>query len=139
MQKYRFVILVTSILFFSIQASFAQCPQFFDFQGVLQNNPQWVSCSGSNYSLNVISDVNIGNYSIDWGDGTAITNGTSLLANTAVSHNYAAAVSNYNVVITLPDVPCVVSGQVIMEEPSNASIQIPFGGLTSGNGHSGYL
>lgn len=119
------------LVFLSSKFSFAQCPQFFDFQGALQNNPQWVSCSGAAYNLNLISDLNIGNYSIDWGDGSPITTGNGWVVNTAVSHNYAAAIANYNVVITLPDVPCVVNGQVIMEEPSNASIQIPFGGLTS--------
>jgi PKD repeat protein len=109
----------------------AQCPQFFDSQGILSNNPQWVSCFGTAYNFNLISDVNIGNYTIDWGDGSPVTNGNGWLANTAIPHNYTATVANYNVVITLPDVPCVVNGLVIMEEPSNASIQIPFGGLTS--------
>lgn len=109
----------------------AQCPQFFDFQGILSNNPQFVSCSGVAFNLNLIPDLNVGNYTIDWGDGSAVTSGNGWLANTPITHNYTTAIANYTVTINLPDVPCIVTGQVVMEEPSNASIQIPFGGLTS--------
>jgi PKD repeat protein len=109
----------------------AQCPQFFDSQGALVNNPQWVSCFGTDFNLSVIPNLNVGNYTIDWGDGTAVTTGNGWLANTALQHNYTATIANYNVTITLPDVPCVINGSVILEEPTNASIQIPFGGLTS--------
>ena len=113
------------------KSSLAQCPQFFDSQGALSGNPQWVSCFGTDFNLSIIPDLDIGNYTIDWGDGSAVTSGSSWLANTTIQHNYLGTVANYNVVISLPDVPCVVNGLVIMEEPSNASIQIPFGGLTS--------
>ena len=125
------LLLFTLSILLAGKMSLAQCPQFFDSQGALSNNPQWVDCFAGDFNLSVIPDINIGNYSIDWGDGTAITIGNGWLANTAILHNYAATVSNYNVVITLSDVPCVINGTVIMEEPSNASIQIPFGGLTS--------
>jgi len=125
------IIVFLLLILASSTVSVAQCPQFYDFQGNLTATPQWVSCDGNLYSLNVIPDINIGNYSIDWGDGSPFTVGNGWLANNAISHNYAAAVANYNIVINLPDVPCVINGQVVMEEPSNASIQIPFGGLTS--------
>ncbi|MFB0924482.1 MAG: hypothetical protein QMB65_04250, partial [Vicingaceae bacterium] len=126
-----YLLLLFLFLFIGVRPSYAQCPDFFDSQGVLTNNPQWVSCFGADFNLSVIPDINIGNYSIDWGDGSPLSSGNGWLANTAIQHNYTATVSNYNVVITLPDVPCVINGVVIMEEPSNASIQIPFGGLTS--------
>jgi len=125
------ILLLSLFLFIGSKSSLAQCPQFFDSQGILTNTPQWVSCFGINYNLNLISDLNIGNYSIDWGDGSPITSGNGWLANTSIPHNYTATIANYNVTITLPDIPCVINGLVIMEEPSNASIQIPFGGLTS--------
>ena len=125
------VILISMLIFLGNKAE-AQCPQFFDFQGTLSPTPQFVSCSGAAYNLNLIPELNIGNYTIDWGDGTfPLTIGNGWLANTTIAHNYGAAIATYTVTITLLDVPCVVIGQVVMEEPSNASIQIPFGGLTS--------
>ncbi|MGB0887724.1 MAG: PKD domain-containing protein [Vicingaceae bacterium] len=130
-QKSIKIFLFIILIIFGYNSVSAQCPQFFDSQGNLSNTPQWISCFGADFNLNVIPDVNIGNYSIDWGDGSLNTNGNGWLANTAVQHNYTATVANYNITITLPDVPCVITGLVILEEPSNASIQIPFGGLTS--------
>ena len=123
--------LFSLLMALGFKSSLAQCPQFFDSQGALSGNPQWVSCFGTDFNLSIIPDLDIGNYTIDWGDGSAVTSGSSWLANTTIQHNYLGTVANYNVVISLPDVPCVVNGLVIMEEPSNASIQIPFGGLTS--------
>jgi hypothetical protein len=132
MLKQNIKIVVLSLcLLIGVKSSLAQCPQFFDSQGNLTPNPEWVNCFGTAFNLSLIADLNIGNYSIDWGDGTAVTTGNGWVATNAVQHNYAAVVANYNVVITLADVPCVVTGLVIMEEPSSASIQIPFGGLTS--------
>ena len=130
LKKYTSIILFLLLTFFGSKVV-AQCPQFFDFQGVLSANPQFVSCSGGAYNLNLIPDLNIGNYTINWGDGSPLATGNGWLANTAITHNYIAAIVTYTVTITLPDVPCVVIGQVVMEEPSNASIQIPFGGLTN--------
>ena len=130
-KNYRFLILFGFLLFLGSKQLSAQCPQFFDFQGNLTNTPQFVSCDGNSYTLNLIPDLNIGNYTIDWGDGSPVTTGNGWLVNTAISYTYPTAIANYTVTITLPDVPCVVIGTVVMEEPSNASIQIPFGGLTS--------
>ena len=131
LKKYPFIILLTLLLSFGSNSLFAQCAQFYDYQGALTNTPQWVSCDGNSYTLNLIPDINVGNYSIDWGDGTPNTTGNGWALNTSISHNYPAAIATYTVIITMPDVPCTVTGTVIMEEPSNASIQIPFGGLTS--------
>ena len=131
LKKYSFYILFVLFSFTGIKSSVAQCPQFFDSQGVPTATPQWVSCSGGNFILFIQPDIAVGNYTIDWGDGSPLDNGTSIIPPASVSHNYAAIISNYTVTITMPGVPCVVTGQVIMEEPSNASIQIPFGGLTT--------
>jgi len=65
------------------------------------------------------------------GDGSTLTTGKSWTANTPTKHTYAATVQNYTITINLTDIPCVVTGELVMEEPTNASIQIPFGGLTS--------
>ncbi|MDG1477234.1 MAG: PKD domain-containing protein [Vicingaceae bacterium] len=129
-KKYSSILLVVLLTLIGSKG-FAQCPDFFDFQGNLSATPQYVSCNGAAYNLNLIPELNIGNYTINWGDGSPTTTGNGWLANTSITHNYAATVANYTVTITLPDVPCVVTGNLIMEEPSNASIQIPFGGLTS--------
>ncbi len=131
LKRYGHLLLLSLLLFIGNREAVAQCPQFFDSQGILNGTPQWVSCFGTDYNLNLIADLNIGNYTIDWGDGSAFTVGNGWVTPTAIAHNYTATVANYTVTITLPDVPCVVVGTVIMEEPSNASIQIPFGGLTS--------
>ncbi|PCI98845.1 MAG: hypothetical protein COB15_05270 [Flavobacteriales bacterium] len=131
LKKHKIFLILTLILFVGSKVSFAQCPQFYDSQGILTGTPQWVSCFGTDFNLNLIADLTIGNYTIDWGDGSAFTVGNGWPVTTAIAHNYTATIANYTVTITLPDVPCVVTGTVIMEEPSNASIQIPFGGLTS--------
>jgi len=131
LKKYSFYILFILFSFFGVKSSYGQCPQFFDSQGVPSATPQWVSCSGGNFILFIQPDIAVGNYTIDWGDGTPNDNGVSIIPPASVTHNYAAIVANYTVTITMPGVPCVVTGQVIMEEPSNASIQIPFGGLTT--------
>ena len=119
-----YVILLTNFCF-------SQCPQFYDYNGNLSSLPEWIVCDGSDFSLNLQSDVNIGNYSIDWGDGSAQSSGNSWLANNAIIHTYNQSVATYTLTINLTDIPCTVTGEITMEEPTNASIQIPFGGITS--------
>ena len=110
---------------------FSQCPQFYDFDGLLTDSPHWISCDGNNYILSLQSNNDIGNYTIDWGDGSPLQSGTNWNANTSIIHTYSAVIQNFVITISLPDVPCIVTGTLIMEEPSNASIQIPFGGVTA--------
>ena len=120
------------LLIFSInQFSYSQCPQFYDFDGNLSSTPEWIACDGNDFILSLQSNIYIGNYSIDWGDGSPQSSGTSWLANTPIEHTYSQTVNTYTVTINLTDIPCVVLGEVIMEEPTNASIQIPFGGTTA--------
>jgi gliding motility-associated-like protein len=124
-------LLFTNILCIITFYCAAQCPDFYDFEGNLSTTPKWIVCDGNDYTLSLQSNSNIGNYSINWGDGSALTTGTSWTANTPINHTYAATVQNYTITINLTDIPCVVTGELVMEEPTNASIQIPFGGLTS--------
>ena len=107
----------------------AQC-ELLDGNGNMEANPVWVSCSGGAYTLFLQSNTTFGPYSIDWGDGSPPTTGASLVPPTFVSHNYAAAIANYTVTFTELGTGCVVTGMVVMEEPVNASIQIPIGGVT---------
>lgn len=120
------------LLIFSINPfSYSQCPQFYDFDGNLSSTPEWIACDGNDFILSLQSNEDIGNYSIDWGDGSPQSSGTSWLANTPIEHTYSQTVATYTVTINLDDIPCTVIGEITMEEPTNASIQIPFGGLTS--------
>ncbi|MAD50513.1 MAG: hypothetical protein CMC95_04360 [Flavobacteriales bacterium] len=128
MKKRIFIFLYVFLL---TQISYSQCPQFYDFDGNLSSSPEWIVCDGNDFVLSLQSNVDIGNYSIDWGDGSAISSGNSWLANTPVEHTYSQAVASYTITINISDIPCIVTGEVTMEEPTNASIQIPFGGLTS--------
>jgi gliding motility-associated-like protein len=120
------------LLFLLASAMRAQCPQFYDGTGALSSNPYWISCSGSSFTLNVASPTVLTTYSIDWGDGSAISSGGPQPANTPVVHNYAATIDTFNVTITTnTGTVCVTSGVVVMEKPVNASIQIPVGGVTT--------
>ena len=108
----------------------AQCPQLYDYDGVPSNAPIWYSCSGSNFTLLVASPSSIGAYTIDWGDGSPLTAGASLVSPQSASHLYTATVAQYTVTFTEAISGCVVTGTVVMEESTSASIQIPVGGLT---------
>jgi gliding motility-associated-like protein len=124
---------ITTLIIFAtlISASgYAQCPHVFDFYGQVQENPYWYSCSGNNYAFNLSTPDSWDGFTIDWGDGSPITSGASWNPPTFQSHNYAAAVDTFTVTITETSSGCVVTGVVVMEEATSASIQIPVGGLT---------
>ena len=107
----------------------AQCGVY-DFYGAVSQNPVWYSCNGASYTLNIQSPNNIGNWTINWGDGSPGQSGTSLVPPNAISHTYAPAVDAYTVVFTETSTGCTVTGTLYMEESTSASIQIPVGGLT---------
>lgn len=108
----------------------AQCPNVFDFNGALVNEPFWHNCNGNAYTLNLQSPNNWNGYSIDWGDGTPVTSGAAWTSPQMISHIYAAGVNTYSLTITETSSGCVVNGTVVLEEATSASIQIPVGGLT---------
>lgn len=111
-------------------AARAQCTQLYDHWGTPSDTPVWYSCSGSNFTLLIASPMPIGAYTINWGDGSPDTSGAGLVSPQIVSHVYASAVAQYTVTLTELGSGCVVTGTVIMEESTSASIQIPVGGLT---------
>ncbi|HQW85944.1 MAG TPA: PKD domain-containing protein, partial [Flavobacteriales bacterium] len=109
----------------------AQCPQLYDYWGNPSDTAEWYSCSGGTYTLVIASPQNIvGGFTINWGDGSSLHVGGSLIAPGTVTHVYAPAVAEYTVTFTELVSGCVVTGTVIMEESTSASIQIPVGGLT---------
>lgn len=107
-----------------------QCPNVFDFDGNLVDDPFWYNCSGNAYTLNLQSPNDWGAYEIDWGDGSPLTTGASWISPQAISHVYSDAVETYTVTITEVGTGCVITGTMVQEESTSASIQIPVGGLT---------
>lgn len=112
------------------QLAVAQCPQLFDTNGDPSDAPEWISCSGGNFTLVVGSPTPTGAYTIDWGDGSPAQSGAGLNPPQTVSHVYAAAVATYTLTFTEITSGCVITGTVTMEQSTSASIQIPVGGLT---------
>jgi gliding motility-associated-like protein len=119
------------ISFCIVNVGRGQCPQVYDGNGIASSNPYWISCTGGAYTLNFSSPSAIGSYTVVWGDGTANTTGTSLNANTIITHNYASAIDTFVVSFITSAPSCTLTGVVVMEKPVNASIQIPVGGVTA--------
>ncbi len=107
----------------------AQC-DLYDGNGNPANNPVWLSCFGTDYTLVIQSPTTYGPWTVDWGDGSPIENGASLVPPASVTHTYTATVDTFVVTFTEPGTGCTITGIVVMEEPTTASIQIPFGGIT---------
>lgn len=129
-EKFRAYSLTTLIaLFMSLYVN-AQCPVFYDFDGVTSDAPYWYSCSGGNYTLTLQSPNNIGEWEVDWGDGSPIQSGASLVPPGFINHTYTSAVDTFVVTFTEIASGCEVQGVMVMEEATSASIQIPVGGLT---------
>ncbi len=113
-----------------VSAAAGQCPRLYDYYGAPSATPAWFSCSGTNYALVIATSQPVGNFTIDWGDGSPLYAGGSLAPPQTVSHVYTAAVDVFTVVFTETATGCTVTGTLLMEESSSASIQIPVGGLT---------
>ncbi len=118
--------------FFGNKNAIAQCPQLLDGTGSYSNSPYWISCTGGNFSLFLQPDINVGNYTINWGDGTPNDTGASIIPPAFVSHIYNATVDTFVVTLTDNSNGCVVSGVVVMEQTPTASIIIPIGDPVNG-------
>ena len=89
------------ILFITmISGASAQCFQVLDGNGVLSNNPYFINCGPGTYTIFVQTDIAIGPYIINWGDGSPNSTGASLIPPNFVSHTYAATTDTFNIVIT---------------------------------------
>lgn len=108
----------------------AQCPTLYDYYGNPSPAPQWFHCASTNYTLVLASPAPVGNYTIDWGDGSPLQVGASLAPPQTVNHLYPLAVATYTITFTEVNTGCVVTGTLVMEQSTSASIQIPVGGLT---------
>ncbi len=125
-----FLVLTISMLGFAPVKSIAQCFQLYDGFGVLSSNPYYIGCSGNDFTIYIQANMNLGSYIIDWGDGSPNSTGSSLIVPNFVTHTYTATVDTFIVTVTDLSTGCTVSGVVVLEEPVNASIQIPLGGVT---------
>ncbi|MFT4985285.1 MAG: gliding motility-associated-like protein [Flavobacteriales bacterium] len=105
----------------------AQCPDVYDYLGNPGANPEWYACLGTDYTLNFQTDGAVGNWSINWGDGSPLETGTSLAANTIVPHLYTLTVNEFTITFTSIDDGCSVVGILVMEEVSSPSIQLVAG------------
>ena len=122
--------LLAALLTMPVMLVRAQCPTLFDYYGNAVASPEWFSCSGGNFVLVVATPNTVGNFTINWGDGSPLHVGASLAPPQTVSHVYTAAVATYTITFTEVATGCVVTGTLTMEQSSSASIQIPVGGLT---------
>lgn len=104
-----------------------QCPQLLDGQGNYSNYPYWISCTGGNFTVFIQPDIPVGNYTINWGDGSPNDNGPNIIPPGFVSHTYAATTDTFVVTLTDNSNGCVINGVVVMEQTPSASIQIPLG------------
>lgn len=132
LKRYRNFLLLALFLFIGSKSSVAQCPQLLDGLGVFNNNPYWVSCTGGNFSLFLQPDINVGNYTINWGDGSPNDNGASIIPPAFVTHVYSSTVDTFVVTLTDNSNGCVITGVVVMEQVPTASIVIPIGDPING-------
>lgn len=117
---FTFVLLLISL------SSFAQCPRLLDGNGVASNNPVWIHCNGTPYTLYIQTNQPTGAYTINWGDGNSSA-GASLNPPATISHNYPATLQNYTITFTETGSGCTVTGLLVVERPVNASITRPLG------------
>jgi gliding motility-associated-like protein len=127
----RIFLLLFFINLLGVNTVYSQCPQVYDGTGTVSSNPYWINCTGGAYTLNLSSPSSIGSYTVVWGDGTPNTTGSSLAANTIITHGYAIAIDTFIIKLITSAPSCTLSGVVVMEKPVNASIQIPVGGVTT--------
>jgi len=129
MTSHHFSKIFIAILLLTSVNNYAQC-DLYDGTGTPATTPVWLGCFGTDYNLNIQSPTTYGAWTVDWGDGSPIENGASLVPPAIVPHTYTATVDTFVVTFTETASGCIVQGVVVMEEPTTASIQIPFGGLT---------
>jgi PKD repeat protein len=122
------ILVIFALLVFSFTK--AQCPQIYNYLGVLSNKPYFINCTGGAYAVNFQSNSSWGAYTVNWGDLTTNTVGASYSSGTILTHNYASAIDTFVITLTIPANTCTMTGIVVMEKPVNASIQIPTLGIT---------
>jgi PKD repeat protein len=119
--------LTTLLLFLTSLVSIGQCFRVLDGNGNFNNvNPQWISCTPGNYNLILQTDIAVGPYTVNWGDGNS-SSGANITPPAFIQHTYAASTSNYTITITETSTGCTITGLVVLERNPLASIQLPAG------------
>ncbi|MGA1373418.1 MAG: PKD domain-containing protein [Flavobacteriales bacterium] len=107
----------------------AQCPTVLGPSGAVSSSPTWSECTGNGGPLYVHAGSVWSNLTVDWGDGSAPESFSAWSPATGpLTHSYPAGNAVYTV--RFMQGSCTVEGTHIVEQPTNASIQIPFGGVT---------
>lgn len=127
----RIIYIFTLVLLSKLSS--AQCPQIYDYLGNLVNKPYFIDCQGTgSYTMNFASNIGWDGYTINWGDGTTVTTGGSYTANSLINHVYtSASPDTFVITLNIPSLGCTLNGLTVIEKPVSASIQIPFGGVTT--------
>ncbi len=135
--KKRFLLLIICIACCALNFSAkAQCPQFFNRNGIASSSPTWLQCivgaSPATTTLTIQAASLVGPCTIDWGDGSGLQVVAAILPNGSVSHVYTFALGTKTVTITqtLP-IPCVIVGHYVVEREVRASIIAAAGGVTT--------
>ena len=119
--------ITTLLLFLITYLSYGQCFRVLDGNGNFNNvNPEWVSCTPGAYTLILQTDIAIGPYTVNWGDGNT-SSGAGITPPAFIQHIYAAATNTYTITITETSTGCTISGLVVLERNPLASIQLPAG------------
>jgi len=130
--KKIFILFSFLITFWSTPATtFSQCPLLQGSDLVFSDDPYWIFCGGTDYFLTLQTNMFVGDYTVDWGDGSPIESGSGFdIGDISVNHLYAATIDTF-IVIFIPDQTtfpgCQVNGVVVMEERTTAEIGIPAG------------
>jgi len=121
-------LLLLFFTFISYQLTFAQCTfEVLDGNGNASDYPLFISCIPGNFTIFIQTDATIGPYTIEWGDGSADSTGTTLTPAGNVMHTYTSTTDTFNISITDDGTNCTVNGLVVMERNPLASIQLPSG------------
>ncbi len=120
-------ILTLLLAVFLSNGIFAQCFQVLDGNGQPSLNPYFINCTPGTYTVIIQVNQAIGPYTIDWGDGSPVGSGASLVPPAFLTHTYAATTDTFNITFDEPGAGCTVNGVVVMERNPLASIQLPSG------------
>src|SRR5690554_1169478 len=125
MLKLRYLLLIG--VTFCFQFVSAQCFEVKDGNGVDSKTPYFIACTPGNFTVFIQPNQAIGSYTINWGDGSPNSTGTSLVPAAPEQHTYLSTTDTFNVTITDHSTSCVVNAVVVMERNPLASIQLPSG------------
>ena len=124
------LILMVFVAFLSTFKASGQCPTLLDGQGNAVENLTLANCSGGGMIF-ISAGADWSAFSVDWGDGSNSESfADGLLSGGYISHEYPTSPAVYTAVLSEQS-GCERVVEVVIEEPANASIQIPFGGVTS--------